>query len=164
MEYPDGTKHRIYGPAIEIGGTLSGKRTFNFQGNLSVVDEKNNLASVIQFNPDERGFFKKIVKKNENFPDYIKGEIVKLTDCLYDSQTKNISLKEKHNTLAVIEGEWTDYLKIDNMIYWDYQTFGHYNLERDVFTIPSDSSVREDLLMLKKGNVFGNAKVRLIES
>jgi len=59
VHYPDGVKHKIYGPALVISGTIYGNRSFNFVDKMYIVDEANDLISVISFNPDERGFFKK---------------------------------------------------------------------------------------------------------
>jgi len=66
----------------------------------------------------------------------------------------NFTVKDKHTVLSTIEGEWTDSIKFDDIIYWDYNTFGHYSLERTIFTLPSDSTFREDLIVLKSGNLL----------
>ena len=39
VEYPDGSKYRIYGAGLSITGTLYGNRTFNFYDKMYVVDE-----------------------------------------------------------------------------------------------------------------------------
>ncbi len=49
-----------------------GSRALKFRGKLYIVDQANDLISHIQLDPDDRGFFKKIVSKKQTFPDYFK--------------------------------------------------------------------------------------------
>ncbi len=51
---------------------MMGDRSLKFRGKLFVVDEKNDLISYIQLDPDDRGFFKKMVSKKQTYPDYFK--------------------------------------------------------------------------------------------
>ncbi len=73
IEFKDGTIHEIIFPKILISGTTMGTRLFNFTNTALVIDRKNNLASYLHFNPDEKGaiasFFS---KKQKSFPDTIK--------------------------------------------------------------------------------------------
>jgi hypothetical protein len=48
---------------------------------------------------------------------------------------------------------------------WDYNEFAHYELKYMKFTLPSDSTLREDIIALKAGKEeeAGKAKVRLEE-
>jgi hypothetical protein len=57
---------------MKLAGTMMGSRSLKFRGQLLVVDEKNDLIVDIQLDPDERGFFKKIVSKKQTYPDYFK--------------------------------------------------------------------------------------------
>ena len=43
-------------PQITLKGTLMGKKLFNYKKNAGVFDKKNNLAVILKFNPDEKGF------------------------------------------------------------------------------------------------------------
>jgi hypothetical protein len=72
VEFRDGTKHKIKYPDMKLAGTLVGKRALLFRGILTVVDEKNDLISYIQLDPDQRGFFKKLTSKKQTNPDYFK--------------------------------------------------------------------------------------------
>ena len=72
VEYPDGTKHRIIYPNMKLAGTMMGSRSLKFRGKLFVVDEKNDLISEIELDPDDRGFFKKMTSKKHTYPDYFK--------------------------------------------------------------------------------------------
>ena len=51
---------------------MIGDRALKFRGKLFVIDEKNDLISFIQMDPDERGFFKKLTSKKNTNPDYFK--------------------------------------------------------------------------------------------
>jgi hypothetical protein len=55
-----------------VGGTLIGDRTYTVIDKFYVVDEKNDLISYMEFNPDERGTFSKMFSKRTTFPDYVK--------------------------------------------------------------------------------------------
>ncbi len=72
IEFPDGTKHRIDSCNIQMTGTLYGERTFAIVDKLCIVDEKNDLLSHIEFNPDERGTFSKIFSSKNTYPDYFR--------------------------------------------------------------------------------------------
>ena len=107
-----------------------------------------------------------MISKKTSLPDYIKGVITRKSQCDYNEKENSFTPKDKHFIFSKIEGEWTDYLKIDETIYWDYATFGHYPLERaGELVLESDSTKREDLIILKLGNESEaqKAKVRLEE-
>ena len=72
MEYPDGTKHTIIYPTLKLAGTMMGSRELKFRGMLFIVDQTNDLISQIMLDPDDRGFFKKMVSKKQTYPDYFK--------------------------------------------------------------------------------------------
>lgn len=64
-----------------------------------------------------------------------------------------------------IEGEWSKFLKFDDEEYWDISTTKYYPLLRMDYTLPSDSTLRDDLIHLKYGREDEGeyAKVRLEE-
>lgn len=72
VEYPDGTKHLVVYPTLKLAGTMVGARALKFRGKLSIIDVKNDLISHIELDPDQRGFFQKMVSKKQTFPDYFK--------------------------------------------------------------------------------------------
>lgn len=72
VEYSDGSKHLIIYPNMKIGGSMVGDRMLKFRGRLFVIDQTNDLISMIHLDPDERGFFKKMVSKKTTYPDYFK--------------------------------------------------------------------------------------------
>jgi len=72
VEFQDGHKFRLYYPQIEVNGTTMGKRLFNFKHIALVCDEKNNLVSYIQFNPDAKGMFMSLFSSAKTLPDTFK--------------------------------------------------------------------------------------------
>jgi hypothetical protein len=72
VEYPDGTKHRIIFPDMKLSGTMVGSRTLKFKGMLFVIDQKNDIISHVDMDPDERGFFKKMVSNKNTLPDHFR--------------------------------------------------------------------------------------------
>ncbi len=57
---------------MKLAGTMMGERALKFRGILTVIDEKNDLMSFIQLDPDQRGFFKKLTTRKQTNPDYFK--------------------------------------------------------------------------------------------
>lgn len=54
--------------------------------------------------------------------------------------------------MANFEGEWSNYFKIDDHIYWRQGEYELPHLERMCYTLPSDSTLRPDLVLLKNGH------------
>jgi len=85
-------------------------------------------------------------------PDYFKGEITRLSQCKYNKKENSYTKNKDSFTYVVVEGEWTKRIMFDDTITWDYETFMHYDLERQECTLPSDSTFREDSVALRKGD------------
>ena len=62
-----------------------------------------------------------------------------------------ISDRDKH-ILCPIEGEFTQHIKFEGNSYWQFQADAYPALRRMAFTLPSDSTFREDLIWWKKGD------------
>jgi hypothetical protein len=81
---------------------------------------------------------------------------------LVTSISKNAKWDKKENNWAVvskdkhiisnIEGEFTSHLKFDNDIFWEYSNYVFPKFKRMAYTLSSDSTFREDLIWLKKGD------------
>jgi hypothetical protein len=54
--------------------------------------------------------------------------------------------------LSNIEGEFTSNLKFDGELFWEHSQYSYPQLLRMGYTLPSDSTFREDLIYLKKGD------------
>lgn len=74
-------------------------------------------------------------------------------------------LNKNYTNFVEIKGEWTKNFYFDNELAWDYNDYVHYELKHMKFTLPSDSTLREDLIQLKNGNedAASNAKTQLEE-
>jgi hypothetical protein len=77
--------------------------------------------------------------------------ITKLSQTDYVSKTNSYTLKKDATLLSKIEGEWSKFLRFDDDTMWDMNDMKYYDLTRMSFTLPSDSTVREDLVLLKYG-------------
>ena len=54
--------------------------------------------------------------------------------------------------MAKIEGEWSRFLKIDGKEVWRQGSVDLGDLEKMDFVLPSDSTLREDIILLKHGH------------
>jgi hypothetical protein len=54
--------------------------------------------------------------------------------------------------ICPIVGEFSSYLKFGNDVYWEYSKYQCPPLKRMGFTLPSDSTFREDIIYLKLKN------------
>lgn len=95
----------------------------------------------------------------------IRGCITRLSPCTFNPKDSSFTLNKNHTHFAEIKGEWSKNCYIDGELYWDFNDYAHFDLLRMNFTLPSDSTLREDLLLLKKGdeNAAGEAKTKLEE-
>ena len=75
------------------------------------------------------------------------------------------TLNKNHTSFVDIKGEWSKNIYFDDELAWDYNDYVHFDLLRMSYTLPSDSTIREDLVMLKSGDedTAGDAKVKLEE-
>ena len=164
VEYKDGVKHKVYFPEFKLSGLLFGTRSIKYFSNLVVTDEANDLMAFIIMDPDERSFFKKIfTKKKITYPDYFKGVITNISkNSKYDKKDKSYSIVDldKH-VLCSIEGEYSNHIKFDNVFYWEYEKCLHPEFRRMGYTLPSDSTFREDLNWLKTGNEEMSQKTKI---
>jgi len=90
-------------------------------------------------------------KKSTN-PDHFKGDITKLSQATYNKKDHSYTKNQENYVYVVVEGEWTKQISFDDTIFWDYETFMHYDLDRQEVTLPSDSTFRIDSLALKQGD------------
>lgn len=155
----------IYPGSIVISGTLIGDRTYAVVDKFYVVDQTNDYLAQIEFNPDERNALSKMFSKKKTFPDSFKGCITRKSQTTYNPKDKSFTLNKNASVFAQIRGEWTKNCYIDDELMWDYNDYKHYDLLRMAYTVPSDSTLREDLVLLKTGDeeAASQAKVKLEE-
>lgn len=61
-----------------------------------------------------------------------------------------------------MEGEFSSYVKFNNEILWEYSKFKCPEIRRMRFTLPSDSTFREDVIYLKLKNEDMSQKAKVI--
>ena len=163
VDYEDGTSHLIYPCDLIMNGTLVGDRTYAIVGKFYIVDKKNGYISYIEFNPETRGFFGKMFSGKKTFPDFYTGCITRLDQTIYNQKNDSYTLKDNHTPLVKITGEWSTNCTCDGEEYWNYdnKAYKPFPLKRMGYTLPSDSTVREDCLYLKEGDQDKAAKAKV---
>jgi hypothetical protein len=146
IEFKDGSKYLLRLPNITLKGISMGDRTFNYTEKIVIYDLNNNLCAYIEMNPEEVSFFKSFFKKKNTFPDYFKGDIVESKFVKMDEKGCNHILNKGYKSLCKIEGEWTSYIKFDDIEYWDIEDYQLIQMYHYGHLLPSDSSLRLDLI------------------
>jgi len=153
IELKNGITHYVYFPEFQLSGTLIGDRAIKYTGKMIICDEKNDLICHISMEPDDRGFFKKIFSKKSTFPDYFNGLITNISSNTKTDKEHIYKIKDhKKNVLCNIEGEFSSYLEFEGEKYWEYSKLQYPEFKRIKFTLRSDSTFRDDIVWLKKGN------------
>jgi hypothetical protein len=152
IKFKNGSHYSTKYCKFTVNGFLFGTRYFGYEGNLIVEDLTNNLTAIINVNPkDNKGFFTSLFsKKVENFPDYYKGFICSSSDIKYDKKSNTYSC-DKESILSNLEGEYNNFANIDDKCVWELGNFPSPLSYRQDFTLPSDSHLRNDLVLYVKG-------------
>ena len=164
IELKDGTLYEITTPELYITGTTLGDRTYSVRGKIFITDKKNDYVSIVEFNPDERGFFGKLLKNKNTFPDYFKGFVTRISQCAYnknDGYTPN----SNHTKLIELTGCWQSNIDFEGETIWERNKEKYETLLRMEYTLPSDCTLRSDLIALlnKNEDLAQNEKIRLEE-
>eukprot|EP01022_Parablepharisma_sp_SALTPOND_P024981 TRINITY_DN565_c0_g1_i1.p2 TRINITY_DN565_c0_g1~~TRINITY_DN565_c0_g1_i1.p2 ORF type:complete len:478 (-),score=26.90 TRINITY_DN565_c0_g1_i1:1566-2855(-) len=148
-KYP--TKYRICkNPCGRITGLMFGKRKFKYYGELLVEDQTNGLYGVIKIgNNVKQGFFASFLTKKPNKDDNITGFITKNRELFEKPPEGNPSTKD---VLSYCEGSWIDNITFDGEPYWEIEKVPLVDFTRSEEKLPSDSSLRPDIIALEKGN------------
>jgi hypothetical protein len=165
LEFKDGNKYRIYYPNIYLNGVTMGTKTFNYKHVALVVDENNQYVSYIKFIPEGKkgGLFSMFGgnKKDKNhYPDYFIGDILKLSDVKIDNEGAKHERDKKATSFCSITGEWSKYIAFDGDVYWTRNNEDLLKLHFMDFTLPSDSTFREDVLLFKEGKEDEAQKIK----
>jgi ribosomal protein S17E len=104
----------------------------------------------LNFSDPEKSFLGKMFSsKSKKFPDNFSGFITKKDELI--EKKGHYYPKEKNNVFATFEGEWTYNINIDGVDYWKQGEAKFYPSERMEYTLPSDSSYRPDIHLLRAG-------------
>lgn len=82
---------------------------------------------------------------------YYRGDLLR-ADELTIGKDNHFIRKKGSKSLGVIHGEWTNFLKFDDMLYFRSKTYPLVNKYKMDYILPSDSTLREDLQMFIAGN------------
>ena len=160
----DNTLYRIRIPDALVRGTTIGDRMFSYENKCLVMDITNKICSFIEVNPPSKeggGFLGlgKLFKKRENFPDYFCGHIVSSDFVQVDENGSNHTLLKGYQSICKISGEWTNNIKFDDEEYWGIYDEPLLTMHHDEnMMLPSDGSVRSDLLCFIKGDIDSSQK------
>lgn len=121
-------------PSFKISGLIYGKRTTQWIGAFEFADRKNGLQAKIEFS-SEKSFFSRY---RSNLP----------LDCFQGTITKNGA------SFCKIEGSWLEFLRFDDLLYWELETcdtvrpvsVDHWSL------LDSDCRYREDMIIFELGD------------
>ena len=147
--------YELYYPVLNIKGINMGKRLTNYDEIYAAVSFNYNLASIIKFNPDKRGKIGSLFGMNKKtLPDYSSGYIVdsKLVSIKKNGGEIKSEAKEK-DYLCNIEGEWSSYISFDKERYWSREEVLMPKIKKPDYLLPSDSSLRLDIIAFKNDNL-----------
>ena len=143
-------------PEIKIVNARSEEGRANlFHGNLGVIDCKNGLRAVVQFDRNKKIFHevKGCIYKC-NYPHDYKYDYKKEWE--FGNKLKINEIYKKQEFLETVEGSWIGKLIIGSKLYWDIKDQIPEFIKPVKNCLPSDGRYREDLLWLYRS--FYNAK------
>jgi hypothetical protein len=160
LKYSTGEIYNFYFPTISIKGTTVGKKEFALKNYSLVEDVNNKLISAVHYlKKDSKGFFKGIFGKKKNkenaikFPDEIKGGIYNSNDIKINNEKCKHEINENANELVPLSGRWTVDLYFEDKNYWKMNDMPLLPMMEMKFMLPSDTSLREDLIAFAKGDL-----------
>ena len=142
----DGTKITATNLQTRIKGVIMGDRTYNYYGNLILKDFKNKIECTVTVEDEvNEGVIAKLFSKKKNIQyDEFKVEI------------KQVNPETKHKEVkATGVGSWLGQLYFGDKCYWDYFAIDKSECwkQDDLWLLPSDSTKREDLIAVLKGDI-----------
>ena len=71
----------------------------------------------------------------------------------------------KKKIISHCEGEWNNFINFEDKTYWEQGKFEFNKIEKQEYTLPSDSIYRPDILLMKNGklDLAQQAKINLEE-
>ena len=93
--------------------------------------------------------FNQLSSKIFKLKKYHRGCIIRLSQTTFNPKENQFALNSNYTPFVTIQGEWSRNCMFDDETYWEYSDYKHYDLLRMKYTLQSDSTLREDLMMLK---------------
>lgn len=147
-------------PKLHIGGMFMGKRTIYWDGHMKFEDRKYNLKAYICFAKSHSNLKHKRIHDFYGqilFHDYNKDK-QKSSSFYEPSFSKDSFPKDKNLRLSEINGSWLEQISFDNKVYWYFTENIPIQIYPVNISLPSDSRYREDLIWLKRSNLYKEHK------
>jgi hypothetical protein len=145
LKFDDGSLFTFTTLKTRINGIIMGDRIYNYYGDLIIKDYKNKVECIMNLTDEvQQGMLSKLWygKTNPQYDESIA--VIKQVN----PQTKNKDVKAKGYA------SWLGQVIFDDKIYWsifdEEQKWTQTGID---FILPSDSTKREDLEALVKGNL-----------
>ena len=145
LKFDDGSLFTFTTLKTRINGIIMGDRIYNYYGDLIIKDYKNKVECIMNLSDEvQQGMLSKLWygKTNPQYDESIA--VIKQVN----PQTKNKDVKAKGYA------SWLGQVIFDDKIYWsifdEEQKWTQTGID---FILPSDSTKREDLEALVKGNL-----------
>ena len=95
----------------------------------------------------------------QKFPDFFQGDIVSTNYVTVDEKNSHHVLSKGFQSLCHITGEWTNNICFDDVEYWNQNDDKYLTMFHDEnLMLPSDGSLRTDLLCFQKGKEDASQK------
>lgn len=130
-------------PNAYVRGLMKGTRTYDYEETLILEDEGNGVFAEVAFNPDRKGWIKRMFSSSQKtHPDHFEGVISNRPNLDYKSNRgsdfEKLKKKEGLEIYSKISGNWTEIMKIDDEVVWEYTTFKPLSLYFVNNPLPSD--------------------------
>ena len=145
LKFDDGSLFTFSTLKTRISGIIMGDRIYNYYGDLIIKDYKNKVECITTLNDEvQEGMLSKIWygKTNPHYDESI------VTIKQVNPQTKQKEIKAKGYS------SWLGQVIFDNKTYWSiFDPPQKWTQNGINFILPSDSTKREDLIALAKGDL-----------
>lgn len=148
IEFKNGDIVEYTAPIMKISGVVIGQRNVNFEGRFEIIDKSKRIKAVFEFEK-ENGIFGSIKGKIKGF---WKKETRLPSDCFKVVVWKRME-DGKDEVICYGEGSWLQYLKFADRLWWNAEIRPLDEWKRSQDFLPSDSSLRQDLQFLARGDV-----------
>jgi hypothetical protein len=130
-------------PDAVMHGVIKGTRTYDFLNSMKLSDEQNQIHADVVFNPDKKGWLKRMFTSSQKTRhDHFEGVISNSKELDYkNGRGGDIEKLKKNSGLEVyskIEGNWTESMKIDDKVVWEYSKFKPLKVRYINNPLPSD--------------------------
>ena len=148
IEFKNGDIVEYTAPNMKISGVVIGQRNVNFEGRFEVVDKRNKIRAVFDFEPENgiigsiKGKIKGLWSKAKKLP----------SDCFKVSVLSSVGSGQDQEVCQG-RGSWLQYLQFGDRVWWNGEIRPLEEWKSSQDHLPSDSSCREDLQFLARGDV-----------